>query len=421
MKFSRSRWLTWSALLAAVLALNSSWLWSAESSARGAVRFNTGFEGAALGDIEVVGETEFRLHVPGQQDMRGRNRQATWYYFRMDNVRDRDLTVTLTGFLPGEYNDKPSSHMSGDPLPVYSLDGEHWQHVSAMAWDKVKVEGTLHLRPEADSVWLALVQPYTHSRLVHLLEEVGKSPHARVEIVGRSVLGRDLNVVTVTDISKPDPGKKTIWLQARDHAWESPTSFTMEGALKFIVSDDPAARELRAANVFIFTPMMDPDGSALGRVRFNANGWDFNRGWDEVDLRDPVWLQRTPEIWYFKKAIRDYAATGRRVDLFVHLHNTLSEYMTTRAPKEDDVPGLKRFSDLLSAKSQFDPARPTQMTPGFAGRAGVSPPWWVEYNVPMALIELRIAPGNKLKGLPTAEQRLAFGRELLQVMAESVR
>ena len=62
----------------------------AESAARReAVRFNTAFEGAALGDVEVLGETEFRVHVPGQQDERGRNRQATWYYFRLELERGR--------------------------------------------------------------------------------------------------------------------------------------------------------------------------------------------------------------------------------------------------------------------------------------------------------------------------------------------
>ena len=76
----------------------------AQSPARGPARFDTAFEGTALGRVEVLGETEFRVHVPGQQDARGRNRHATWYFFRMDNVRGRDLSITLTGFLPGEYN-----------------------------------------------------------------------------------------------------------------------------------------------------------------------------------------------------------------------------------------------------------------------------------------------------------------------------
>jgi hypothetical protein len=388
-------------------------------AAQGPVRFNTAFEGAALGRVDVVGETEFRIHVPGQQDQRGRNRQATWYYFRMDNVRGRELTLTLTGFLPGEYNDRPSPHMSGEPMPVFSHDGENWRHVSEMTWDNQAKEGRFTLRAERDSLWLALVPPYTHTRLVRLLAEIGASPHARVEVVGRSVQERNLQIVTVTDFATPDADKKTVWLQARDHAWESPTSFIMEGALKFIVSDDPAARALRQRTIFVFTPMVDPDGVALGRVRFNAHGWDLNRHWDEVDLRDPVWLQRLPEIWYYKKAIRDYVATGRKISLMVNLHNTISEYMSARAPTADDAVRLQRFFDLLVARTQFDPARPFQVRPASRGAEAASS-WWVTYNVPTALIETRIAPGKKLKGSPTAEHRLAFGRELLEAMAEAV-
>jgi len=239
-------------------------------------------------------------------------------------------------------------------------------------------------------------------------------------VVGKSVRGRDLQVVTITDFATPDTNKKTIWLQARDHAWESPTSFVAEGALKFAVSDDPAARALREKYIMMFTPMMDPDGSALGLVRFNANGWDFNRHWDEVDLRDPMWLQQTPEIWYYKKALRDYVANGHKISLFVHLHNTIAEYMAGRAVTPEDVPHLERFSEILVSKTQFDPSRPMRLTRGFERRAGAPKSWSMEYGVPIMLIELRIAPGKKLKGSPTAEQRTAFGRELLEAMAEAV-
>ena len=41
------------------------------------VLFNTAFESGSIGLIEKLGDTEFRLHVKGQQDSRGRNRQVT--------------------------------------------------------------------------------------------------------------------------------------------------------------------------------------------------------------------------------------------------------------------------------------------------------------------------------------------------------
>ena len=74
----------------------------APSDASRPVLFNTAFESGSLGKIEKLGETEFRLHLKGQQDARGRNRQATWFFFRMDDVGGRELTLRLTSF-KGEY------------------------------------------------------------------------------------------------------------------------------------------------------------------------------------------------------------------------------------------------------------------------------------------------------------------------------
>ena len=59
-----------------------------------------------------------------------------------------------------------------------------------------------------------------------------QSPHARIEVIGKSVQGRDLFLITVTDFARPDAEKKTIWLQARQHAWEGGTSYVAEGALR---------------------------------------------------------------------------------------------------------------------------------------------------------------------------------------------
>ena len=143
----------------------------------GEVTFSTAFEGGALGRIEKVNDSTFRVHVLGQQDERGRNRAATWYCFRMDHVQGRDLTITLTDFV-GEYNDVPGSVPMNDKIrPAMSEDGRNWIHAEDMTWDKDKKEATVRLKPQHDSVWFATQAMYPHSRFVALVEEIKRSPH----------------------------------------------------------------------------------------------------------------------------------------------------------------------------------------------------------------------------------------------------
>ncbi len=248
------------------------------------IRFNTSFEGASLGTIERLDETTFRCHVKGQQDEHARNRQASWFYFRIDGARHRDLTLTMTDYV-GEYNGKPGACPMGPGiLPVVSEDGEDWRPISKVTWDDRTKEATIRIRPEHDSIWIAHQPPYTTSRLTRLLKEIDRCDDARIEVIGKSAMGRNLHLITVTAADVNDSKKATVWLQARQHAWESGTSYVMEGALRFITSDDPKARDLRRRTVFVFTPMVNPDGCATGQVRFNANGFDVNRHWDEVEL-----------------------------------------------------------------------------------------------------------------------------------------
>ena len=71
--------------VAAVLLLVASGPARADSE----ILFNTNFEGGSLGKVETLGAGRFRCSVQGQSDERGRNRQANWYYFRMEGVAGR--------------------------------------------------------------------------------------------------------------------------------------------------------------------------------------------------------------------------------------------------------------------------------------------------------------------------------------------
>lgn len=382
------------------------------------VLFNTAFESGSIGLIEKLGDDEYRLHVRGQQDAHGRNRQATWFYFRMDEVADRELTLRLSSFR-GEYNHRPSTPAGPWFRPVFSIDGANWEHFKDAEWDAEKAELTLQLRVSAPTVWLAHIPPYPHSRVLALLSEVKRSPHAGVEVIGESVLGRELHLVTVTNFAQPAEAKKIVWLQARQHAWECGTSFLVEGALRFVLSKDPAAQQLRDRTVFKFVPMINPDSVARGEVRFNANGFDPNRQWDEVHFRDNSWLRRNPEIWYVKKALLAQHAQ-KPIDLAINLHNTeMNEYLETMADADPQQAMMHRLFDHLVVNTSFDPSRP-KLTIFSSGQASTTNSIWREARVPMMLMEQRIGPNRKLGRMVTTVDRLEFGRQLIQAMAEIV-
>ncbi len=386
------------------------------------VLFNTAFESASIGLIEKIRETEFRLHIRGQQDSRGRNRQATWFYFRMDDVAGRELTLRLASW-KGEYNDRPANSPAGEWFrPVVSEDNRVWTHVPAAAWDKAKDEITVSVKPRGNTVWLAHIPPYPHTRVLELVADAARSTHARTEVIGQSVLGRDLHLVTVTNFARPDAGKKVVWLQARQHAWECGTSFLVEGAMKFVLSDDAAAQTLRDQAIFKFVPMINPDSVVRGEVRFNANGFDPNRQWDEVDLRTKAWHERNPEIWYVKKALLAQHAQ-QPIAVAVNLHNTeMSEYFETMVDAEPQLATMQRLFESLVSKTSFDPSQPGKLRI-FAGSgpANTTNSIWREAKIPMALMEQRIGPSNKLGRIATTEDRLAFGRQLIALMADAAR
>lgn len=381
--------------------------------------FNWAFESGSIGQIDKLGENEFRLHVIGQQDSRGRNRQATWHYFRMENVAGRELTLHFSDFR-GEYNDAPAQPPVGASYrPWFSEDNEHWQHVETMTWDKENVEATITLHPRGNTLWIAHVPPYPQERLLRLLDEVGRSPDARAEVIGRSAGGRDLQLVTITSLAQPDAAKKTVWFIARQHPWETGTSYVMEGALRFLVSSDPEAQRLRDTTIFKLMPMMNPDGVVLGLSRFNVNGYDTNRQWNLVDLRDKQWLQKMPEIWYVKTAILSQHAR-RPIDLLFNLHNDENnEYMETMVEDGPQLAMLDRLFATLSEKTAFDPSR-AQLSHVKGGPANTTLTLWPEAKVPAVLMERRITPGKKGGRMYTPDDNLKFGRELITALAGAV-
>src|SRR6185436_1847996 len=92
-----------------------------------------------------------------------------------------------------------------------SDDRETWTRADT---DYDKGELIIRDTPSADLVWYSYFAPYALERVADLLAEAQRSPRARIDRLGATVEGRDLDRVVV---GSPGPGKRVIWVIARQH------------------------------------------------------------------------------------------------------------------------------------------------------------------------------------------------------------
>jgi hypothetical protein len=159
---------------------------------------------------------------------------------------------------------------------------------------------------------------------------------------------------------------------------------------------------------------------ARGGVRFNANGYDLNRNWD---VADPKLM---PEIAAQRRAILEWVDSGKRVDIFLTLHNTETSEYLDGPPGADIAAMTKRLYEALKDKTTFAPTREPRVmerttTAGKPGRMSVVQGLYRDRKIKAFLMEQRISFNSKLGHLPTIDDRLAFGEQLVRELAEQAR
>lgn len=168
--------------------------------------------------------------------------------------------------------------------------------------------------------YLAFTYPFTYLDLQHYLNKIdakmlkqnltsADTIYYHRECAIKSLEDRRLDILTISShhnisTEREDPlegmfpeatekrsfkfrGKRIIFVSARVHPGETPSSFVFNGFLNFLLNrDDPIAILLRRIYVFKLVPMLNPDGVARGHYRVDTRGVNLNRVYINPSLED---------------------------------------------------------------------------------------------------------------------------------------
>jgi len=192
-----------------------------------------------------------------------------WWHFR------------ITGLTPGQAITLNCNHdsIAGEANPVYSTDGENWQRFADQS-------RPYRQKFDSETVYVARNTPYPYGKSLRLAERMKGKKNVQVLTLCKSEGGRDVVMLRFTDAETPDNGKKLIWIQARQHAFESHGSWVAEGSAQWLASDAPAAASLLKRAIVYVIPIMDVDSVFEGAAGKDQKPVDFNRCWsDSEDIK----------------------------------------------------------------------------------------------------------------------------------------
>ena len=262
------------------------------------LKVSTDFPGGSAQVVEINQESRTVQIKPASHPNRG---WECWWYFK------------LTGIKSGEVIHLEVSGMNF-ALPDnahYSEDGEKWMQTSA--GERASGSVAFHQRVKKGTAWFAWGPPFQLADAKKLVDDSAKQKSLVTKFaLGHSGEGREVPAMRVTEKSKGGLARPVIWVQARQHAWESGSSWVCKGFTEWLLSKDSRAAALRQQAEVYIVPIMDLDNVERGAGGKNQTPHDHNRDWSD----EPVW----PEVRSAQTLIKTFAAQGR-FEMFIDLHN----------------------------------------------------------------------------------------------------
>jgi hypothetical protein len=277
----------------------------------GELKVSTNFEGGSATVESIDQEKRVIQLTSGGDPQRG---WPCWWYARIDGLGKDERLILNVGAskLParndGKETGKPLNENWSIPnRAAFSTDGETWQQTAPGHRNRKRM--VYELTGTGEPLWVAWGPPFTPKDTDALIAAAEKAqPTAKGFELAKTRENRPVRGFRIAMGSK----LRGVWIQARQHAWESGGSWVARGLAEWVTSADPNAQWLREHAEIVVVPIMDVDNVATGNGGKEANPRDHNRDWDN----EPHY----PEVAAAQKQLKAWA-NEERMDVFVDLHN----------------------------------------------------------------------------------------------------
>ena len=140
--------------------------------------------------------------------------------------------------------------------------------------------------------------------------------------------------------------KNGIVLFARQHPSETVGSWTLKGAMDFLMGESDEANYLRDNFIFKIIPMINVDGVICGNTRTSLSGCDLNRRWSNPNIL------LHPEIYSAKEIIIEFCKKYK-IECIVDFHGHFGAFNSFfyGNHKEDNLSSCKFLTSLPIIKS----------------------------------------------------------------------
>ncbi|WP_339727846.1 M14-type cytosolic carboxypeptidase [uncultured Gimesia sp.] len=292
------------------LGLSLSVIVAAQTAWAGELAVSSAFEGGAAEVLEIdQAKRSIKIRPAGDSQFGW----PCWWYFQVTGVQPGEELIVIVdaSHMQQANGQKLSSNWALPDRATFSTDQKNWLQTPA----GLKRDGTCQwtMKVDAEQAWFAWGPPFVPADAKQLVDRLSRE-HSDVTSfeLCKTRAGRVVPALVVSQGESETDSRMVIWVQARQHAWESGGSWVGRGFIEWAVSDDPQALALRKKADIYFVPIMDVDNVATGNGGKNQVPHDHNRDWSEA----PRWNSVKTAM----RSIKEFDRQNRLV-LFVDLHN----------------------------------------------------------------------------------------------------